>query len=106
MIDWLIRMEGLACEVYLKASEIYEDNRDIENYLKSDDYGSKKLEILTQLPKIATDKILIVGDDQAISNLIGAIFPESDIFDVAADGQEALQKLHTELYNRFVFYGK
>ncbi len=72
--------------------------RHIENYLSSSEYGKNKLQDFTKLPYAKKEKILIVDDETAISELLSALLEDICDSDRAENGMEALEMIKTKPY--------
>lgn len=72
--------------------------RHIESYLGSSEYGKNKLQDFTKLPYAKKEEILIVDDENAISELLSALLEDICDSDRAMNGKEALEKIKNKPY--------
>ncbi|MDD2734123.1 MAG: response regulator [Desulfuromonadaceae bacterium] len=72
--------------------------RYIENYLGSTVYGKNKLQYFTKLSYAKKEKILIVDDEIAISELLSSLLEDICDSDRAINGKEALEMIKNNPY--------
>jgi CheY-like chemotaxis protein len=76
--------------------------RHIENYLCSSEYGICKQQDFTKLPYAKKEKILIVDDEIAISELMSALLSDICDSDRAINGMEALEMIKNNSYGLII----
>lgn len=74
----------------------------VEQFLSTTEYGRQKTEIIRNLQPVWKEKILIVEDDPAISELLVAILDGEGSVDTAANGEIGLQKIRKKYYQLIV----
>jgi len=74
----------------------------IENFLEAIDGGKEALKKITELPPVWVENILIVDDQQIITDLLKAILRRSGNIDVAHNGQEALKLIEKKYYKLII----
>ena len=72
--------------------------KEIENYLENTEGRPQALQKLKELPPIWIENILIVDDEELITDLVKAILYKSGSIDVAHNGQEALMMMGEKYY--------
>jgi CheY-like chemotaxis protein len=74
----------------------------IEYYLEKTEGRAQTLQKIKELPPLWIENILIVDDDEIITNLIKALLNRSGNFDIAHNGQEALMMMGEKYYKLIV----
>ncbi|MDR4497633.1 MAG: response regulator [Candidatus Scalindua sp.] len=84
------------------APKIQAHIKKIEYFLETIDGGSEALKKITELPPLWVENILIVDDEQIITNLLKALLNRSGNIDVAHNGQDALKLIEKKYYKLIV----
>lgn len=84
------------------AAKIQNHLRQVEYFLSTSEHGRQKTEIIRNLQPVWKEKILIVEDDPAISELLAAILSAEGSVDTAANGEIGLQKIRMKYYRLIV----
>jgi len=84
------------------ASRMQNHLRHVEIFLEKTEYGRKLLHKLEEIPPVWTENILIVDDEQMVSELIRAVLYRDGRIDIAANGEEGIRKLQEKYYKLVV----
>jgi CheY-like chemotaxis protein len=84
------------------ASTIQMHERRIERYLESVKAHPELGDVLSALPKIWTDRLLIVEDDSAVRQLLQRVLSRYGEVTTAADGLEGLRAIEQQFFNAIV----
>lgn len=84
------------------AAKIQNHLRQVEHFLSTTEYGRQKTEIIRNLQPVWKEKILIVEDDPAISELLVAILSSEGAVDTAPNGAIGLGKIRKKYYRLIV----
>ena len=82
--------------------KIQSHKRYIEAFLEGSEQGQESLRRLLDIPAVWTENILIVDDEEIVSELFKALLQREGIIDIAANGQEALQKIKLKYYKLII----
>ncbi len=75
------------------AAKIQQHLREIEGFLEELPEGRKYRHVIRCLPPVWNEKILIVEDQEAVREFLGAVLKHEGAIETARDGQEALAKV-------------
>ncbi|MFH2044312.1 MAG: response regulator [Pseudomonadota bacterium] len=84
------------------AARIQAHIKKIEYFLETIENRPEALKKLTGLPSVWVENILIVDDDQLITELLQAILNRSGKIDIAHNGQEALKLMDEKFYKLII----
>jgi len=70
----------------------------VEQFLATTAYGQEKIKMIQNLQPVWEEKILIVEDDPAVSELLVAVLSGEGVVDTAANGKIALDKIRKQYY--------
>ncbi len=76
--------------------------RAIELYLEKIIHDRDKISSLKSLPRIWEEKILIIEDDESVSELLKAILKNEGHIDIAANGKEGYDKIENKYYKLII----
>lgn len=84
------------------AARIQAHVKEIENFLNSVERNPDVLKKITELPPIWIENILVVDDQEMITDLIQSLLNRSGNIDVANNGKEALNLIVNKYYKLIV----
>ena len=84
------------------AARIQAHRKEIEYFLEKEENRPETLKKLTTLPPVWVENILIVDDEQMITDLIKSLLYHSGNIDVAHNGQEALKLTEGKFYKLII----
>lgn len=84
------------------AAAIEQHKRGIERFLGTSPDYAKYAESIRKLTRVWSEKILVVDDEEMISDVIAAALDNEGAVDVARNGEEALEKLRGNYYAAIV----
>lgn len=84
------------------APRIQSHRRSIQRFLENMDNGQYLLNRIRKIPEIWTEQILIVDDDESISELFQTILNSEGKIDISANGREALEKISKNYYKLII----
>lgn len=80
------------------AVNMHRHRKVIERFIKSHTEFSKHLDRISLIPETWEEKILIVDDEQVITDVIEAILSNEGMIETAANGRIALEKVREKYY--------
>jgi CheY-like chemotaxis protein len=99
VVNYLRRSFG---EFSVVAPKIQNHKRAIELYLEKFSGGFEKTSGLAALPRIWEEKILIIEDDESVSELLNAILENEGNVDIAGNGKEGYEKIEQKYYKLII----
>ncbi len=84
------------------ATTIQNHLRFIENFIETTEYAPELKRKIQTLSPVWTENILIVDDEDIVSDLIEAILSKEGNIDIAKNGQEGLKKLNEKYYKLII----
>lgn len=82
--------------------KIQSHRRAIEVFLEQSIGRSEKIASLKALPKVWEEKILIIEDDESVSELLKAILKKEGHIDIAANGKEGYDRIEEKYYKLII----
>lgn len=86
----------------MPAVRLQQHKRRIEKYLDAEKGFTHYLKDIKKLPDVWEEKILVVDDDETISDVLKAILDNDGAVETAANGYEALKKISAKYYAAIV----
>ncbi len=84
------------------AARIQAHIKKIQSFLENSDIGPDALKKITELPPLWVENILIVDNEQIVTDLLKAILSSSGNIDVAHNGKEALGLIERKYYKLII----
>ncbi len=95
-------LKGETEEFKYAAATIQNHLRFIENFIENTEYAPELKKQINSLSPVWTENILIVDDEDVISELLSAILSREGNIDIAKNGQEGLIKLSEKYYKLII----
>lgn len=83
-------------------AKIQNHKRFIEVFLEGSSHGKELLRRMKDIPAVWTENILVVDDEEMVSELVRAILFRDGAIDIASNGQAALQKIQDKYYRLII----
>jgi CheY-like chemotaxis protein len=95
-------LKDKSCEFKYPAARIQAHIKKIQSFLEGTDIDSEALKQITELAPVWVENILIVDNEQIITDLLRAILNRSGNIDIAHNGQEALKLIGEKYYKLII----